>query len=109
MSEESVIQNLHEYEDRVNEAILKLAELNVKEAENTARANRPWTDDTGMAAQGLKGTADKDRDGVRMVLAHTVEHGLYLELAMGRRFAIIEETLRRQATQAYRDLKELLS
>ena len=108
MSEESVIRNLHEWEDKVRDAMLELAKDNAQEAENTARANRRWTDQTGQAAQGLKGTAEKQHGGVRMVLAHTVQHGVYLELAHGRRFAIIEETLRQQALKMQRDLKELL-
>lgn len=93
MSTESVIRNLHEWEEKVHDACAEILEYQIAEAENWARANRRWTDVTGQAAQGLKGTAEKTQDGARAVLSHTVQHGVYLELAHGRQFAIVLEAI----------------
>lgn len=108
MSEQEVIGNLHRWEDRIKDALLELAEYNAKEAEIWAQNNRRWQDVTSQARQGLSGTAEKTQDGARFVLAHTAQHGLYLELAMGRKYAIIEEALRNQAPKIMRDLERLL-
>lgn len=108
MSTEEVIQNLHRWEDRVKDACLELMDYSMKDAENWARNNARWQDQTGQARSGITGTAEKTRDGIRGVLSHTVEHGLYLELSNGRRYAIIEEALHNQGPQIIRALKDLL-
>jgi hypothetical protein len=108
MSTEEVIRNLHHWEDRVKDACLELMEYSMKGAENWARDNARWIDQTGQARSGITGTAEKTQDGVKGVLAGTVQHSLYLELANGRRFAIIEEAIRNQGPQIIRGLKDLL-
>jgi fructose/tagatose bisphosphate aldolase len=78
----------------VQDASLEIVEYFGQRAEKYAKANRRWTDRTGQAREGLTATAEKREDGAVYVLAHTVEHGVPLELDHGRKYAIIEEAIR---------------
>lgn len=62
-------------------------------AEQYAKANHRWTNRTGDAERGITGTADWESDTrVAMTLSHTVDYGVYLELAFQKRYAILEES-----------------
>ena len=108
MSEEEVIANLHKWEEHVKDAIFEIADRQGYKAANTAKENRRWKDVTGQARAGLTGSAEKMGEGARFVLSHTAKHGLYLELAHGRKYAIIEESLRDAAREAHAMLGDLL-
>ncbi len=88
---------------RLNKAGLKAsgaiqAYFNSKtsEFEEYMKANAPWTDRTGDARRGLKATVSWSKAGYvsTMELSHSVYYGVYLELSMEKRFAIIEPTVR---------------
>lgn len=57
------------------------------------RTNAPWEDQTGAARDGL--TAETARDGLDfvMVLYHTVDYGIWLEIKHSGQYAIIIPTL----------------
>ena len=62
--------------------------------ENAARDNAIWEDRTGEARMGLTAETLKPYDGkVSMVLFHTVEYGIWLELIQNGRFAVLMKTL----------------
>ena len=69
-----------------------------QEMETYAKNNHPWTNRTGRAERGLNAKIDSTTSGWRqtVVLSHgsDVWYGYHLEQSMGKRFAIIEPTMR---------------
>ena len=63
------------------------------EAEQTAKMNAPWTDQTGMARRMLKGKVIDDGNSLGIELAHRVEYGPALELNNDGKYAILKPTI----------------
>lgn len=60
------------------------------------QANHRWQNQTGAAAAGLHCTVVPTPSGVRLLNAHGVPYGRWLELRWQGRYAILLEALRRQ-------------
>lgn len=58
-----------------------------------ARANAPWTDQTGDARSGLQSGVTLDNESLEIELYHTVEYGIWLEVRWGGKYAIIIPTV----------------
>lgn len=101
-------KNLLSFPDKLNAALLIYGGTVAKKLESEAKRNRPWTDRTNRARLGLTGSSEKAEDGVRVVLAHTVDYGIWLELAHEKRYAIVEPTVRMSAPPAVEGLKNLV-
>lgn len=84
------------------------AETQAKSLEGYAKEHRPWTDRTGDARKRLTGYVTETNTGYRITLAHGVNYGLWLELAMEKRYAILEPTIRLKGSEVLRGLKNLL-
>jgi hypothetical protein len=63
------------------------------EAEQRAKANASWTDQTGDARKLLKGEVIDDGKALGVRLMHRVEYGKHLETAHDGRFAILKTTI----------------
>lgn len=74
-------------------AIRMYAETAALSLQNYMRDKAAWTDRTGAARQRLTGNVEKVTSGFKIVLAHGVNHGMWLELAHEKRFAIIQPTI----------------
>ena len=92
---------------RVTAAIQMYCETVSKVFEKYAKENRPWTDRTSRARQGLTGYVETTVSGFKIVIAHTVDYGLWLELAHEKKYAILEPTVRLKSTEALSGLKTL--
>lgn len=79
-----------------------------KDLEGYIRDNRPWTDRTGQARQRMTGYVKETAKGFRIVIAHGVDYGIWLELAHEKRFAILEPTIRLKGPDIIKGMKELL-
>jgi hypothetical protein len=62
-------------------------------AEQTAKANAPWTDRTGDARKLLKGKVINDEEAIGIQLMHRVEYGKYLERDGDGKHAILKPTI----------------
>jgi hypothetical protein len=62
-------------------------------AEAYARSNAPWTDRTSNARNGLFAKAERDRPYYRIIVAHSVPYGIWLEVRFSGRYAIIRPTV----------------
>lgn len=80
-------------EDRADLAIRMYAETGGQKLVDSAKENRKWTDRTGQARARLNSTVSATASGYRIYLAHGVDYGIWLELAHGKRFAIIPQTI----------------
>ena len=103
---------IEQYGDRAWAAVLAVARQWAAGREGAARRNAPWEDRTGNARSGL--FADVERSGsgrrgsVRVVLGHTMDYGVFLELSHGGRYAIVMRTLEEGAPELEGMLRDLV-
>lgn len=91
-----------------NGVIRMYAETVAKDFESYAKENRPWHDRTSRARQGLTGYVKETSSGYRIIIAHTVDYGLWLEMAREKRYAILEPTVRLKGADAINGMYHLL-
>ena len=103
-------QNLYEFQDRLKYAVQMYASTKANELEALMKANRKWTDRTGMAKARLNASiSEPDENTIRITLAHGVEYGIWLELANEKNFAIIAPTLSQQGPRVIEGLNDLMN
>lgn len=105
---EQVKRNMREWLNRKLAAEQALGDYYAGKMEGEAKLEAPWTDRTGAARKGLFGESKIFSDFLRVRLAHVVDYGPYLELAMQRKYAILEPVVQRNAPQFFRDAEEVL-
>lgn len=103
---------LKEAFQRMNEeqedAIMMYAQTGAQKFENYAKENRRWKDRTGRARKSLTGYVTKNKDTVRVNIAHGVSYGIYLEMAHEKKYAILDETVKQNSEEVLEGYKELL-
>ena len=103
-------KNLDKMGMKLGAVILMYASTKASEIQYKMKVNRPWTDRTGMAKALLTCRVSQPKsDIVRLTLAHGVNYGLWLELANGKNYAIIEPTVREEGPRIIEDLNDLMS
>ena len=95
------------FENKFDAALYQFANNGAQKMEAYAKQHRPWTDRTSRARQGLTGYVETTASGFKIVIAHTVDYGLWLELAHEKKYAILEPTVRLKSTEALSGLKTL--
>jgi hypothetical protein len=78
------------------------------QAEAEAKTGAPWTDRTGNARSGLRGTSAVEGERGELVLSHAVFYGVYLELAHAGAWATVIPTMQRMGAHVRSDLAGLL-
>ena len=86
-------KGLNLLDNKADAAIRMYAETGGQKLVDSAKENRKWTDRTGRARESLNSTVSVTSSGYRIYLAHGVDYGIWLELAHGKRFAIIPQTI----------------
>lgn len=102
----SVIPN---YEKKTEQAIGMYVDMASKKVEASAKADRPWKDRTSRARNGLMTAVDKTKDGYEIVLYHTVEYGVMLELAHQKKYSIIQPTIQKLGPEIIKGFKKVIS
>lgn len=98
---------LEKLPDRLEEALMAYGETSAQKLRTLAVKNRPWTDRTAHARQRLHGEVERYDTGIRIILAHGVEYGVYLEFAHEKRYAVIYPILQREAGNVMQGLQNL--
>jgi hypothetical protein len=112
--------NLDTFPQRVTTFVRNLAEEEAAAGERDMKIEAPWTEtglrnrwgrlSTGLARNGLWADSDTRSDGtVKITMGHTAKYGIYLEKAMGERFAIVEPILERTAESFMRSLEAMFA
>lgn len=87
--------------DRMRETQLfrmqSYAQTAAKELEAEAKAGAPWTDRTAAARTGLNGSAMRSGSIITITLRGSVRYMVYLELAHGKKWAILWPTMQSNA------------
>lgn len=103
-------RNLDRMAERLGAVILMYSATKAQEIQYKMKVNRPWTDRTGMAKALLSAKVSQpDKNTIRITLAHGVSYGIWLELAHGKNYAIIEPTIREEGPRIVEDLDNLMS
>jgi hypothetical protein len=80
------------------------------QVEATAKRNAPWHDRTGNARSGLRGVAEAPHNGpYKIILAHGVPYGIYLEVRWSGRLGIINKTISTEGHEVMRTVSNGLS
>ena len=81
-------------EDRAKIAVkIKVSQAS-QELKSYAQIKAPWTDRTGQARRMIDSYFyELSTSGYRIVLAHGVDYGIWLELANEKKYAIIQPTI----------------
>lgn len=107
---DKMAQTLDNFQDRFKYAVKMYAITEASELESLMKANRKWTDRTGMAKARLKAEVSEPyEDTIRITLSHGVEYGIWLELANEKNYAIIQPTLNQQSPKVLQGLDSLMN
>ncbi len=102
------IADLQNTQSRLKQALTILTDVASKKMANWAKENAKWVDRTSNARQGIKGDAYWISDTViTCALSHSVDYGIWLELANEKKYAILEEAIEQNKDElisAYRTL-----
>lgn len=80
------------------------------QVESYAKRNAKWHDRTGNARSGLRGVAEAPHNGpYKIILAHGVPYGIYLEVRWSGRLGIINPTISNQGPEVMRTVQAGLS
>ncbi len=79
-----------------------------KKMERDAKRNASWTDRTGNARNSIQGDAGWVGNNCKIVLSGNVDYFVYLELTMGKKYAILKPTINRNAPEVFRNYQKLV-
>lgn len=103
-----VCTNMDRSVDELQQAIQIVGDLVGRQMKAYAQANAPWTDRTGNARQGIQSEVTVNGDQLEIILKHTVDYGIWLELAMQRRYKILEESVQQGMPTLMREVGRLI-
>jgi hypothetical protein len=84
------------YGDKVRVAIRAVADYMAQKVQGEMRQNAPWEDRTRLARGGLFSVVEEasgDLVTIWLSHGHTVYYGVFLELAHGKKYAVIMPTI----------------
>lgn len=93
---DTIFSNTKTIQPKLERALIALTEFYGQKIEDAAKANAPWTDRSTNARSGLTTAVFHEPQRHRIMLFHRVDYGIWLEIAMGKRYEIIMPTLRTQ-------------
>lgn len=93
---------------KAGSGLYMLLETKGKKMENYARNRSIWQNQTGDARRRLLGGAMSDNSSVSAFVAHGVWYGVFLELAHGRKYAILEQSVKAYKTETIRAIVDYL-
>jgi len=100
--------NLRNGPAKVKRAAMITAQRMAPEVEAYMKNNAPWTDRTGNARNGLAAHAYQEGDEVGILLYHQVSYGIWLEVANGGKYAIIQPTIDTMGPRVMQQYNNLL-
>ena len=106
--DEALREGLLSFEEKAFLAMQMYCETAASDLEGYMKQNRPWTDRTAQARQRLTCYVEETSAGFRLVLAHGVDYGIWLELANEKKYAILEPTVRLKGSEIIRGFRGLV-
>ena len=102
--------NLSQLDDKLRALLLMFASTKAPILQSYMKTHRLWTDRTNMAKTMLSASVSQPtQNSVRITLSHGVEYGVWLELAHGKKYAIIEPTLNSEGPKIFNELSGIFN
>lgn len=100
--------NLSDMDSKMRAQLEAAAGLVSRRMESFAKQNAPWTDRTSNARNGLHAIVETSEDEYKIIIAHGVDYGLWLEIRGSGRNGIIPQTVEYGVSQLGTLLPRLL-
>jgi hypothetical protein len=101
--DDQITPRLKRAEQGVDNFLKAVCQQHAPQVEGAAKRNAKWRDRTGNARSGLIGVYEAGGRGVhKIVLAHGVPYGIYLEVRFSGKYAIINPTIAAEGPQVMR-------
>ncbi len=104
---DEVVGALRAWSERRRAAVIALAQNWGGQLEKRAKTGASWQDRTANARNGLQGKAIVKPAVVIIALAHSIDYGVYLELANSGKYAILKPTIDNSVSEIYKDYERL--
>lgn len=85
--------NVGDLNEHMTKSVIAAANFIAPKAEAHMRQNAPWTDRTSAARNGLRAQVQVSTNKVAIVLYHSVDYGIWLEVRWGGKYAIVRPTV----------------
>jgi len=105
----NVLGNLNKWAQMKRTGLEGLGKVSAQNMQNYARTNKRWKDITGNARAGLNGGSFWQNPFMLMVfIAHSMEYGIYLELANDGKYDILQPTVNQFAPKIHESAKRIM-
>lgn len=103
-----VTANMEGFMERLKAGLEVMGNTVGRNMQSYARANKPWTNRTYSARNGLDFNVGwTSNDLLDISVFHTVDYGIWLELAHGEKYAILQEA-RDSQIQTFKNMIQAL-
>lgn len=99
---------LKSLDDRIDRQIGLVVDVGATKSEAFMKTNAPWHDDTGAARTGLHAVTAHMGSKHEIILAHSMDYGIWLEVKNSGKYEIINPTMRTMGKEIMRDFDHLL-
>lgn len=96
--------NIRAIDRKMNRFIAATMQMHSRRAQSYAKRQAPWSDQTGNARGGLNASYEGGGSSHRIVVAHAVSYGIWLEVRFSGRYAIINPTIAHEGPEVMRTL-----
>jgi len=103
----NAIGKLNAEKDRRAYAIEVLGRTAAAQMQDEAKHTHPWQNRSGEAEKRIVGRAERRGDVTRISLSGGVRYMVYLELAMGKRWAVLWPTIKRNTPKILQAIAKL--
>lgn len=101
-------RNIPAFSKKVNRNVALLMDYNAGYTTGWMKQNAPWTDDTAAARTGLTTIPLHLGTTHQLLMAYSVNYGIWLEVANSGKYAIITPAMRIVGEKIMRDMQQLL-
>jgi hypothetical protein len=105
---EAVIKNMYNWAFMKKAGLEGIARTAGASMQGYARTAAPWQNRTGNARQGLRGGMYKEDKDIFAYIAHSVDYGIFLELCNDGKYAILEKTRDKFASEARKGAERIM-
>lgn len=105
---DTITPNLIAFPPKMDAALGALMEFESGNVQDYMRSNAPWTDRTSNARGGLFAVAKSSFGQHTIVCYHTVNYGIWLEVAHGGKYRIIQPTVQIEGKRVMGSVRGLM-
>lgn len=104
----TVVDNMDAFMARLKAGMQVMGNTVGRNMQSYARANKPWTNRTYSARNGLESRVEWTTDTLLdIAVFHTVDYGIWLEISHGEKYAILKDA-RDSEIQTFKDMIQAL-